>query len=163
MAVDLGKYIPRKFYTPTMAEVLSKRGITEKERQFSREGLAVLNRRALRWLNNAASYAYATLSVTIELYPEDDGRGGYKKHFSSVLEELSAVVNAAREDELRENELDKEAPDHQRIKNAVEVVAHAGNIFNNTCICLPDKFLKAVLEARDACEEALRQPRMTIH
>lgn len=158
MASDLDEYVPRKLYAPTMAEVLSKRGIIEEEKQFSREGFAVLNGRALRWLNNAASYAYATLNVIIDLYPENDGRE-YRKYFNPILKELSAVVNAAREDELKESEPSKETLD-RRIKNAMEAVVHANNIFNNTCLLLPDKFLKAVLEARDVCDEALGQPRM---
>ena len=161
MAKSIDEYVPRGYYMPTTVEVLSKRGICS-ERLFRNEVVVILNVRALRWLNNAASYAYATLNAVIDLFPEDTPGREYRKYFKPILEELVVVNKKAREDELNESDeskLDSRTLD-QRIKNLVKVVAQADNVFNNSVHYLPNEVQKAVLEARDVCEEALRQPRL---
>lgn len=153
MAEVLDRYVPREFKIPTAEEVLLRRK-GPKMGMFSRGGLIVLDRRALRWLRNAAFYANATLNVVINLYPEDESR---REYFEPILEELAAVIKNAQEDGLEEGELEGEALIYL-IRNAQQAVAHAGNVFNNTCTYLPKEVLRAVLEARDICDEAVRQP-----
>jgi SOS response regulatory protein OraA/RecX len=139
---DSDKYIPREYQIPTMQEVFLKLKVKE----YSKEGIEAVNKRAYGWLNNAVYYAYTTLNAVINFYPKKD-----KKYIRPVLQELSLILNEIHGGNISE----------ENIGAVVKALSHAANIFNNTTPSLPRKTLKAVLEARDMCDEAIRQPRFT--
>lgn len=153
MSDNFGGYVPREYRKPTAKEAFLQCGITDKEEQSSREGISLLNRRALKWLNNAASYAYATLNAILNFYLEEE-----RKQIESILKELSLVLDNLLDGP--ETGQDEEEVLHQRIEAVLDAVGHAGNIFNNTVLHLPESMRKAVLEARDICDEAVKQPRI---
>jgi hypothetical protein len=157
---DFDGYVPRKYQVPTMEDVLSKYRVGE-----TAEGRNLVNKRALKWLYGAAFYAVATLNIMIEFplcstdewSPEEE-----RKIIESLLKDLSAVIEDSSSDdyEIGENE-DRLLNGilSEKVSVASDAVAHAGNYFNNRAAFFPEKRMKkAILEARDICDEAVKQP-----
>lgn len=147
-------YIPKPPYAPTMESILRQYGIYKKS-LFSKNEIMVLNRRALVWLENAATHAYATLNTAIHFYPKE-----HKPYITQVLDALSLILNDARKN-LIENPQEKplayEAL-NKKLLDAREVIARANTTLNNSVLLLPMEIQKAILEARDVCYEAILQP-----
>ncbi|MDP3963347.1 MAG: hypothetical protein Q8Q39_02515 [bacterium] len=146
-------YVPREYAIPSFEEVFATFGLSEKEQWYSREGIDRLNRRKLRWLYQAALCAHATLNVVIAFYPQKD-----RWHLEPILNDLISPLEVMRKhflDDARAG-VDMDA----LIRDAEAAVAHAGNVFNNTCHILPENVIRAILEARDVCDEAVRQPKL---
>jgi hypothetical protein len=139
-------YIPREYKVPTMGEALLELGIPAKEKRFSGKSIRLINRRAFLWLNRATAYAYATLNAAINFYSKED-RG----YVEPVLQELSEALNDIVDKETKKS-------NQEKFETAANAVAHAGNWFNNTSDLLPAEMRKAALEARDICDEAVKQP-----
>jgi hypothetical protein len=152
----LGGYEPRKYNIPSLKDAFLKCYITDPNKYFSKEAMDLLNRRAYRWIINAALYAYATMNAVIAFYPDRD-----RKYVEPILEELSKIVN--EDIYLHLGPEDNWFALDSRTDKAADAVGHAGNIFNNTALLLPVSVRKAVLEARDLCDEAVRQPRLISH
>ncbi len=136
------KYVPRKSYQPSLEEACLEIGITHDDLAH-RENRTLVKKRALKWLYRAAFHAYGTLNAFIEFYPWKD-----RKYFRPTLKDLALIF---------ENDLNKQG-NEEKLEAVLTAVAHAGNIFNNTTHLLPPKAMKAVLEARDICDEAVKQP-----
>lgn len=157
MKDSLDGYESRQYRVPSMNEAFLQLGISEKDKQYSKDGMASLNQRAYRWISAAAQQAYATLKVVINFYPPKD-----RKYITPILEKLRVVV----EEDIYLYSINKQdiwfALD-QRIDAVFTAVSQAGNIFNNSIHLLPKETHKAVLEARDLCDEAIRQPMLVTY
>lgn len=147
MNEGLENYVPRKSCHPSLQEVCSELGIKFEELSYKKNSILV-NKRILKWLNRAALQAYGTLNAIIHLYPKK-----HRKWYEPTLKELALIF----ENNLDNPENNKDV--EKRVETIIETVAHAGNIFNNTAIVLPKEVRKAVLESRDICDEAVRQPK----
>lgn len=148
----LEKYVPRKYKIPTFEEVLTELGIADEDKYlFTEKVVTLIRKRTLLWLNRAASYAYATLNMASNAYP------GNNEQVERILKELSEVFeNMADVKDITTTVIPQ--PFGVKIEIALAAVSHAGNWFNNTAMVLPKEYRKAVLDARDICDEAIRQP-----
>lgn len=153
-------YVPRKYHVPTIKDVLSKCGIDR-----TAEGMNLVNMRALKWLYGAAFYAAATLNMMVgfplcsnkEWSPENE-----RKMLESLLKDLLTVIEDSKVNDFGMSKNEGKLLDgtlSEKISVASDAVAHAGNYFNNRAAFFPERIMeKAILEARDICDEAVKQP-----
>ena len=155
MDSSLNKYIPRACYTPSFEEVFTQLDL--EQGVFSKKAINLINKRALVWLYNAATYAYATLNLIINLYSQEK----HRKDLQLYLDELSFVQQDIRDYLLKRPNFEEDIG--SKVKKTSEALSHASNVFNNTFMLLPESLglTKAVLEARDICHEAIQQPKLT--
>ncbi len=145
-------YKHREPHIPTTVKLLEQfGGFDKKRRPLNLKNIALIDKRALAWLRYAGTYAHAIFTAIIYFCPDKD-RPIYQK----TLYELSEVLM-----DIRKNNLELKADEenlNQSILAAATAVAHAGNLLNNCVMRFPKKLRRAILEARDLCDEAIRQP-----
>ena len=157
----LENYVHKPYKAPEFRELCKKLGIDINE--WSKEkNIKLIKARTLAVLEQAAMYAFATLNVILDLYQKNYLKES-RKAFGGCLNELRAVVNSAKVSTWNNphNEILEKATLDSRIENASTAVVHAGNIFNNSFFALPKEVKKAVLEARDFCNDAVAQPHVS--
>ncbi len=138
---------------PSCEELFEKYQIFDKKRRpINYKNLILINKRALLWLQHAATYAHAIFTAILYFTSEED-----RLYYQKTLDELSGVIKDIRENNL---ELKKEGGLNltQKIQTAANAVAHAGNMLNNCVLRFPENLRRAILETRDLCDEAIRQP-----
>lgn len=152
------EYKPRTWHMPTNEEVFIGWGIPDQKDHNNRKSFFLLNYRFLLWLQTAAVNAQATLAMALPFYPSRDAL-----FIEPVVKELRMILGDIRETTLsfsREQVIPEDVF-NRSLALALFGVGIAGNTLNNTCTNLPEKLIKPVLESRDMCAEAIRQPRMT--